>query len=66
MPRHSQKEGLIMAEVTSGEVVVIVLDYYEADALKEILRAASEGRAGLSLEGLYECAAAFGIEPEGS
>ena len=32
-----------MAEVTSGEVVVIVLDYYEADALKEIFRAASEG-----------------------
>ena len=55
-----------MAEVTSGEVVVIVLDYDERDAFKEILRAASEGRAGLSLEGLYECASAFGIEPEGS
>ena len=53
-----------MAEVMSGEVVVVVLDYYEARALKEILRAASEGRAGLSLEGLYECASAFGIEPE--
>ena len=53
-----------MAEVTSGEVVVIVLDYYEADALKEIFRAASKGRAGLTLEGLYECAQAFGIEPE--
>ena len=53
-----------MAEVTSGEVVVIVLDYGEADALKEIFRAASEGRAGLTLEGLYECASAFGIESE--
>ena len=55
-----------MAEVTSGEVVVIVLNYYEADALKEIFRAASKGHAGLTLEGLYECAQAFGIEPQGS